>query len=108
MYIGQAAMHDWKHNQIDRALKGDESLLFLRFNLYNNEFLKMAMEQAGVRWGKNGFEKDKSPESTEDTPDNPDEFKTHVTDGWDTLFIGANFYMPNYTGSRTNGIIFLP
>ena len=108
VYIGQAAMHDWKHNQIDRALKGDESLLFLRFNLYNNEFLKMAMEQAGVRWGKNGFEKDKSPESTEDTPDNPDEFKTHVTDGWDTLFIGANFYMPNYTGSRTNGIIFLP
>lgn len=106
VYIGQAAKHDWKHAQIDRALKGDESLLFPTFNLFNNEFLKLAMEQAGVKWGKNGFEKDKTPEGTEDSPDNPDEFKTHVTDGWDTLFIGANFFMPERGGSD-GGIIFM-
>ena len=37
--------------------------LTIRFNLLNNEFLKIAMEQTGVRQGRNGFEKDKSPES---------------------------------------------
>ena len=26
------------------------------------------------------------------TPENPDEVKTHMTDAWDTLFIGCNFY----------------
>lgn len=107
VYIGQAAKHDWKHNQIDRALKGDDAFLFPLFNLYNNEFLKLAMEQAAVKWGKNGFEKDKTPEGTQDTPDNPDEFKTHVTDGWDTLFIGANFFMPESADSNSGGIIFL-
>lgn len=91
VYIGQAPKHDWKHLQIDRALKGDPDFLFPKFNLHNNEFLKLAMEQAGIRQGRNGFEKDKSVESTADSPDNPDEQKTHVTDAWDTLWYGMNF-----------------
>ena len=92
VYIGQSSGHDWKHLQIDKALKGDPEYLYPTFNLMNNEFLKIAMEQTGVRQGKNGFEKDKTPEHLEDTPDNPDEHKTHVTDAWDTLYIGCNFY----------------
>lgn len=99
VYIGQAPRHDWKHLQIDLGMKGDPSLLFPQFNALNNEFLKIAMEQTGVRMGKNGFEKDKTPEGTADTPDNPDEFKTHITDAWDTLYIGANFFAKDPTGS---------
>jgi len=106
VYIGQASKHDWKHLQIDRALKGDNELLFPTFNAMNNELLKIAMEQTGIKQGKNGFEKDKSPEKLPDTPDNPDEHKTHVTDAWDTVFIGVNFF---YTepSAMGGGIIFI-
>jgi hypothetical protein len=106
VYIGQAPRHDWKHLQIDLALKGDPSLLFPTFNLINNEYLKIAMEQTGVRQGKNGFEKDKTPEGTPDSPDSPDEYKTHITDAWDTLFIGTNFYFVEPSKS-TGGAIFI-
>ena len=102
VYVGQAPKHDWKHLQIDRALKGDPDYLFPMFNAYNNEFLKLALEQAGVRQGRNGFEKDKSVEATADSPDNPDEQKTHVTDAWDTLWYGMNFY-PSIGLSRSSG-----
>ena len=92
VYIGQSPGHGWKHLQIDLALKGDTQFYFPRFNEMNNEFLKIAMEQTGIRQGNNGFEKDKSPEKLPDTPDSRDEHKTHVTDAWDTLFVGINFY----------------
>jgi len=106
VYIGQAPRHDWKHLQIDLALKGDPSLLFPTFNLIHNEYLKIAMEQTGIRQGKNGFEKDKTPEGTPDTPDSPDEYKTHITDAWDTLFTGTNFYFVEPSKS-TGGAIFI-
>lgn len=92
VYIGQQPPHDFRHSTIDRALKGEPDLLLPRFNAHNTEILRMAMEQAGVRQGKNGFEKDKTPESRTDTPDAPDQYKTHVTDAFDTLFIGTNFF----------------
>lgn len=106
VYVGQAPQHEWKHIQIDRNLKGDPDFLWIQINLHQNEFLKIAMEQTGVRQGKNGFEKNKNPEKTDDTPDNPDEHKTHVTDAFDTLWYGMNFYFatPEYSGS---GVIFL-
>lgn len=106
-YIGQSVGHDWKHLQIDQALKGDPTFWFPVFNLMNNEFLKLAMEQAGVKQGRNGFEKDKSPEKLEDTPDNPDEYKTHVTDAWDTLFVGVNFFYKDFRGLDDAGYTFL-
>ena len=94
-YIGQPMRHDLKHQYIDDALKGDTKYLFPTFNLHNNEYLKLAMEQTGVKVGRNGFEKDKSAEKDPDTPEQPDETKTHITDAWDTMFIGANFYQVN-------------
>lgn len=105
-YFGQQPRHDWRHKEIDRALKGDPELLFPVFNLYNNEFLKIAMEQTGVRNGKNGFEKNKSPENTPDSPDAPDEHKTHITDAWDTLFVGMNYHFTE-PGSRATSAHFL-
>ena len=85
VYVGQAPKHEWKHLNIDLTLKGDPQFLWIQINLHQNEFLKIAMEQTGVKQGKNGFEKDKTPEGTPDTPDNPDEYKTHITDAFDTL-----------------------
>lgn len=106
VYVGQAPTHDWKHLMIDRTLKGDPDFLWIQINLYNNEFLKIAMEQAGVRQGRNGFEKDKTVESSEDTPDNPDQYKTHVTDAFDTLWYGMNFYFTKGNSSE-GGAFFL-
>jgi len=91
-YIGQAPLHSWKHAEIDKALKGDPQYLLPQFNEPNNEFLRIALEQTGIKQGKNGFEKDKTPEGTPDSPDNPDEYKTHITDAFDTLWLGDNFY----------------
>ncbi|MDR1716341.1 MAG: hypothetical protein LBS20_10890 [Prevotella sp.] len=106
VYIGQQPRHDWRHEKIDLALKGDPDYLLPLFNLLNNEYLKIAMEQSGVKTGKDGFEKDKTPEKLPDSPDNPDEYKTHITDAWDTLFVGTNFF---YTEPITvsGGVVFL-
>lgn len=92
VFVGQPPPHTWKHEGIDLSLKEDPRYLHIRMNLLNNEFLKIAMEQTGIRQGKNGFEKDKSPEGTPDSADNPDEYKTHITDAFDTLWYGMNFY----------------
>jgi hypothetical protein len=92
VYIGQQMKHNLKHEYIDQALKGNEQFLLPLFNKHNTEFLFLAMEQTGIKIGRNGFEKDKGIEKTEDSPDNPDELKTHGTDAFDTLFIGCNFY----------------
>ncbi len=90
VYIGQAIRHDLKYLYINKALRGDTDFLFPTFNRDNNEYLLLAMNLTGVKQGRNGFEKDKSMEKEEDTADYPDQQKTHVTDAWDTLFIGLN------------------
>lgn len=105
-YVGQAPKHEWKHLNIDLTLKGDPAFLWIQINLHQNEFLKIAMEQTGVRQGKNGFEKDKTPEGTEDTPDNPDQYKTHITDAFDTLWYGMNFHF-TAPGTSSGGVFFL-
>lgn len=106
VYVGQAPRHDWKQQSIDLALKGDPNYLWVQINLENNEFLKIAMEQSGIKQGKNGPEKDKTPEGSPDTPDNPDEFKTHITDAWDTLWYGMNFHLAS-VHSDSGGVFFL-
>lgn len=106
-YIGNPKRHNWKHKEIDRALKGDNDLLFPRFNMVNNEYLKLALEQAGVRTGRNGFEKDKSAEHHADSEHNPQETQTHITDAWDTFFIAANYYRDNIEGGSVGGVTFL-
>ncbi|MCR5139457.1 MAG: hypothetical protein K6B45_04765 [Bacteroidaceae bacterium] len=105
-FVGPPPQHAWKHEAIDLALKGDPGYLAIRFNAMGTEFLKLAMEQTGIRQGKNGFEKDKTPEGTQDTPDNPDEYKTHVTDAFDTLWYGMNFYYTDGS-ERSGGLVFI-
>lgn len=99
VYIGQPVAHNLKHQWIDMGLKGDSDYLFPSFNKHNNEYLITAMDLAGIRVGRNGFEKDKSHEKEDDSPDNPDEIKTHITDAWDTMYIGMNFYYPSISSA---------
>lgn len=94
-YIGRAPNHVDKHLWIDEALKGN-NYRFCRFNEERCELLLAAMETARIKTGRNGFEKDKSDEKKPDSPDLPDEKKTHITDAWDTLFIGANFHFTGF------------
>jgi hypothetical protein len=91
-YIGQPMRHRLKHHYINEALRGNPQYTFPLFNRDNNPYLTFAMEQTGIRPGRNDFEKDKSAERDPDTPEAPDEKKTHITDAWDTLFLGVNFW----------------
>jgi len=98
IYIGNPMSHDLKHQYIDDALTG-RKYLFPRFNRNNNEHLLPALEMAGVKIGKNGFEKDKSGEKLAETDDDLLEFRTDGTDAWDTLFIGLNLFPYTSVGS---------
>ena len=50
------------------------------------------MQRARVAITNRGWGKDKREEKLADSPELPDEIKTHITDAWDTLFIGANLH----------------
>ncbi len=91
VYIGKPMKHSLKHQYISDALLGIK-YLFPQFNQENNEFLIPALEGAGVKIGRNGFEKDKSGEKHADSTDDPLELRTDGTDAWDDLFIGMNFF----------------
>lgn len=101
--VGQAPPHAWKYEGINRSLRGAPGKMRLRFNLMNNEYLHIAMQQAGVRQGRNGFEKDKSAERMPDSPQSPDEYKTHITDAFDTLWYGVGFFVPG-SGASADGL----
>lgn len=91
VFIGKPVAHSDKYRYIHEALTG-RNYLFPTFNKENNEFLLTAMEDAGVREGYKGFQKDKSGEKKPDSEDDPLELRTDVTDAWDTLFMGAVFH----------------
>lgn len=91
IYIGKPMAHSLKHQYIDDALTG-KRYLFPTFNELNNESLLLAMEQAKIKIGRNGFEKDKSGEKLIESEGNELELRTDGTDSFDTLFVGANFF----------------
>lgn len=90
-FIGKPMKHNLKHQYINDALTG-RKYLFPTFNRSNNEYLLPAMENTGVKIGRNGFEKDKSAEKLDETEEDPLELRTDGTDAWDTMFIGCNFF----------------
>lgn len=97
VYIGQPMRHRLKHHYINEALRGNPQYPFPLFNRDNNPYLTFALEQTGIRPGRNDFEKDKSAERDPDSPEAPDERKTHITDAWDTLFLGVSFWQTSPT-----------
>ncbi len=103
LYVGQQMAHNLKHQYIDDAMTG-RKYRFPRFNKENNEHLLPALEMAGVKQGRNGFEKDKSGEKLAESDDDLLEYRTDGTDAWDTLFIGMNFFP--FTSMSTGGTHF--
>lgn len=101
VYIGKPANHAIKHQWFDRAFKGDPEYLFPTFNQDNNEYLTIAMEQTGIKVGRNGFEKNKDPEKLADSIEAPDEKKTHITDAFDTMYIGMMYHYPSISGGTS-------
>lgn len=91
VYIGKAPRHAEKYNYIAQALRGEGGPFLLpRFNADNCRTLLEAMRRTEVRLGPEGFMKDKSLEKLADSEEYPDEFKTHITDAFDTLLLGAS------------------
>ena len=101
VYIGKPVKHALKHQWFDNAFKGHPEFLYPMFNSDNNEYLLMAMDQSGVKQGRNGFEKDKDPEKKADSVEEPDEYKTHITDAWDTMYIGMQYHHPLMSSGNT-------
>ena len=97
VFMGKTWSHKLKHQYIDDALTG-KKYLFPRFNRSNNQYLLTAMEMTGTRYGRFGFEKDKSGEKLAETDDDPLELRTDGTDAWDDLFIGLNFFPRQFSG----------
>jgi hypothetical protein len=91
IYIGKPMLHNLKHLYIDQALKG-QKYLFPTFNKENNEQLIFALEHTGIKITSSGFAKDKSGEKLQESNEDPLELRTDITDAFDTLFIGFNFF----------------
>lgn len=99
VHLGRPIRHDLKFNYINSAFRGDGSdFLSPRFNSEACDDLITAIELAGSVVTRRGFGKDKNPEKRSDTPEFPDQHKTHITDAWDSLFIGMNLYAPSADG----------
>ena len=87
-YIGKAPHHHDKYLVSAKTLQGrDAAYPKQRFNKSNNKFLLLSMNQAPLKQGKNGFEKDKSSEWK---MLNLREEATDLSDAWDTSNYGMN------------------
>lgn len=85
-YIGQQPRHDTRYRMWQNVLKeNDPKFKSIRLNLVNAHDAVVSMQLAGVRVGKNGFEKDKRSEANKLIPP---QHATHFTDATDTLIVG--------------------
>lgn len=102
--LGNPMRHDEKYNLINRGFAGLNRLTPY-FNRQNNDDLILAVQSAGVRRGRNGFQKDKSGEKLAETEDDRLELRTDGTDAFDTLYIGCE-KRPFYGASvDTSGVM---
>lgn len=88
VYIGQAMKHHEKYLLINEGFAGRNRLTPF-FNRFANEALLVGIRSAGVRVGRNGWEKDKSGEKKSESEEDLLEHRTDGTDAFDTLYIGA-------------------
>lgn len=88
VYLGAPMPHEEKYLLINQGFAGKNRLIPY-FNRQNNEDLIIAIQSAGVRIGRNGFEKDKSGEKKEESEEDLLELRTDGTDAFDTLYIGS-------------------
>ena len=83
IYIGQAPDHEDKHRLINDTFREDLPYPHIRINKYNCAELIMSLQQAPIKQGSKGFEKDKSSEKKPDE-EYPQEEATHFSDAFDT------------------------
>ncbi len=88
VYLGNAMRKEEKYLLINQAFAGKQRLMPF-FNRSNNEDLILAIQSAGVRRGRNGFDKDKSGEKLAESEEDLLEHRTDGTDAFDTLYIGC-------------------
>ena len=82
-YVGAAPSHHDKYIFFAKLHKAnDPNLPQLKYNKTNCKYLIISIQQAGIREGKNGFEKDKRPEHYKNAID---EETTHFSDAHDTV-----------------------
>lgn len=88
VYLGNPMRKEEKYLLINQAFAGKQRLMPF-FNRSNNADLILAIQSAGVRRGRNGFDKDKSGEKLAESEEDLLEHRTDGTDAFDTLYIGA-------------------
>lgn len=99
-YIGLAPSHDRKYDFWHMLLKEEDSRLpAFRYSRTHCGYLELSMNNAGVKQGRNGFEKDKSAERD---PKARQEEAPHYSDAVDTLLWGK------YKGALENEMSFVP
>jgi len=86
-YTGRAPGHDTLFNDINNALRSNNAAPGVEINQINCPDLIISMENAGVRQGKSGFEKDKSSERSSIIPP---EHATHPSEAFDSLYWGRH------------------
>ena len=94
--MGRPMSHNKKYEFLNGCLAGTQRP-FLRINKENNEYLIASMENARVKEGRNGFEKDKSQEKNRVSKEVDDieaelSTRTDLSDAFDTLVIGVRYY----------------
>lgn len=101
VYIGRAMKHHEKYHLINEGFAGRNRLTPF-FNRSANEDLLIGIRSAGIKIGRNGWEKDKGGEKKPESEEDLLEHRTDGTDAFDTLYIGCErfpqeaggFYMP--------------
>lgn len=95
--MGRPMSHNKKYEFLNGCFAGTQRP-FLRINKENNEYLIASMENARVKEGRNGFEKQKGDEKKRLTADemaDPEtalSIRTDLSDAFDTLVIGVRYY----------------
>ncbi|MDE7159380.1 MAG: hypothetical protein K2O24_00845 [Muribaculaceae bacterium] len=88
VYIGQAMKHHEKYLLINEGFAG-RNRLTPYFNRAANDALLTGIRSAGIKIGRNGWEKDKDGEKKPETEEDLLEHRTDGTDAFDTLYIGC-------------------
>ena len=104
IYIGQQPRQDTRYRMWGVVLKEDDKRIpKVRINKANASQLLIALQRAAVRQGAKGFEKDKRDEGRIHTV--PPEEATHLTDAFDTLYIGKYRNSIGYSAPYTEMIV---
>lgn len=96
IYIGQQPRHDTRYRMWGSVFsEKDPRFVKVRLNHDNCSQLLIALQRTAVRQGSKGFEKDKRDEARITTV--PPEEAPHLTDAFDTIYIGKHKNQIGYT-----------